>query len=227
MWFIMIVLIVASLVWLSRGKGEMYQDDTGIRQDVSREVINTKPLQTNNMETSQGMNDLKFNSKIYKKVFVFPDQKKSDFTSESYEWTTDGEHVDSWTTLITTHKMKPLSKEVPLLAEAYAQNVAAMNVEKGAVLFETSVINTPDALAAGVDPNHPPFLLAYAFLSQDKSVPSEVSIQKIESDGGDGLNAFIYSEKVRIYNQDDVKTFTSSKSYADVRWQVVLRKFPY
>ncbi len=150
------------------------------KQEVS--IISAKqdkelPVNTINKNT---MDTIIFNGKNYTKGFTFPPSKSTDSTSESYEWVTGGETVENWTSLLTTHIISPLSADKPLSAEVYAQNVATLNKDMGAVIIETSLINTPEAIAGGVDANNPPYLLVYAFPATSSSDPVEVGIQKMK-----------------------------------------------
>ncbi len=164
---------------------------------------------------------------VYKKGFTFPSTKEEDHISESYEWVKGTQTVENWETLVTTHKLSPLAPEKPISAEIYAQNTASLNANKGAKILETSIINTEDARKSGVDTSNPPYLLVYAFLAEKPSDLTELSIQKIENLPEGKVSAFIYSEKIKIFSDEELQSFLNSPSYFKKREEVIFVKFPY
>ena len=177
-----------------------------------------------NAITKNTMDTITFNGNTYTKGFTFPPTKSTDSTSESYEWVTGGETLENWTTLLTTHKLSPVSADKPLSAEAYAQNVATLNKDRGAVIIETSLINTPDAIAGGVDAKNPPYLLVYAFPTTSSSDPVEVSIQKVINGDNGTVIAFIYG--LRIAKVSDVDTYFKSEDFTRDRLSVIKAELP-
>ncbi len=165
--------------------------------------------------------------KTYSIGFTCPTEPGLDHTSESYEWVTETESVENWSTLVTSHKLSPLSPDVPLSVEQFAQNTVAMNEQKGAMILETSIINTPDAIESGIDINNPPFLLIYIFPSPDGIVPAEMNYQKIENGSGGNINALIFAVKLNIFTQEDLQSFITSESFASYRYNIIRAIFPY
>lgn len=169
-------------------------------------------------------NNLNFNTKDYSVVYTFPANEGDDYVAESYEWTSGGETVENWSTLITTHKLQP-NTGVPLSAEAYAQNVAAMQQKGGAQMLETSVINNLDA-AAYVDIKNPPFVLVY--LHQGTAGQSaELSIQKISNGANGTVNSMIYASRMDLSTEAAIDTYLESDMYKTARMEVIKAVFPY
>lgn len=167
----------------------------------------------------------------YKKGFTLPGRGK-DFTSESYEWVKGNDTVDNWQTLITTHELTQLEPGdyVPVLkisAESYAQNVASMLKDSGAIMTELSVINTKDAADSGVDITNPPYLLVYVFPPAKSGGIAEVGIQRIQNADNGNITSFIYAQKKQMSSQKEFDTFLASKEFTDKRMAVILAKFPY
>jgi hypothetical protein len=156
-----------------------------------------------------------------------PVQPGADHISESYEWVTGGESVENWSTLVTSHRLSPLTPDSPLSAEAYAQNVVNLNQQQGAIIIETSIINAPDAVEMGIDIENPPFLLIYLFPSQDAEVPSEINFQKIENAGDGKVNILIYAERLAIGSQEEFDAVLASPEFLDRRNSLIMSRFPY
>ena len=176
--------------------------------------------------STKKMNTITLNSATYKKGFTFPKSTGSDYTSESYEWVTGKETVENWSTLITTHILSPLSPDKPLSAQAYAQNASAMNTDKGAIMIETSVINNPDAIAGGVDPKNPPYIMVYLFPSahpENPAEPSEFGIQKIVNGKTGSVEAFIYAQRMQIKDDADLNAYLGSPEYDAIRLAVIMK----
>ncbi|MEY2665808.1 MAG: hypothetical protein RLZZ480_913 [Candidatus Parcubacteria bacterium] len=180
---------------------------------------------TNNQVTPSNMETEKkitFAGKEYKIGFVMP-SGGTDFRSESYEWVTDGETVEAWNSLITTHKLTPTDANVPLSAEAYAQNVVSMLQGQGAMILETSLINQ-DIEALGIDPNHPPYLLVYLFSNEDTT---EFNMQKItQSSDGEVISA-IYAERFKNKPEAEMRAYYESKERTDKRTELIRLSIPY
>jgi uncharacterized RDD family membrane protein YckC len=170
---------------------------------------------------------ISFNGATYTQADQLQDTPGQDYTSKSYEWTTGGETVDNWTTLITTHVLSPLDPSKPLDAAAYAQNVPALQKSNGAIVLETSVINTPDAAASGVDIKNPPYLIVYYYPeSADKSIPGEIDIQKIQNGSAGSVTSLIYAQNVNRTDKASIKALTSSVEFQRERTAVILAQVP-
>lgn len=168
-----------------------------------------------------------FSGVPYVRAYTMPPVEAASYTSESYEWTAVGETLDTWSSLITTHKMTAKDPSLPLSAEAYAQNVAAMNEEQGAIILETSIINTEDAIQeAGVDPKNPPYLLVYAYPSDGASL-IEVNIQKILHGPEGTLHAFIYAYRLTAKTEQEITAYFESEEFGTLRTEVIKAPFPY
>lgn len=210
---ISIAILISLLVWhSSRSENENKNLSTSSGNDN----------QQNNMEIK-----ISLLGNTYKKGFTLPANTGTDYTSESYEWVKNNETVENWKTLITTHKLSPISADKLLIAAVYAQNVATLQTNNGAMIIETSVINTEDAAKEGVDVSNPPYLLVYAFPSANKSEPTEFIFQKIENIGEGKIVSFIYAERIQLSSKDEIKSFVSSPSFSEKRAAVLLGKFPY
>lgn len=165
-----------------------------------------------------------FLGKGYTKAFTLPPGSSSTQTNESYEWTSEGEDVNNWSTLITTHKLSPTGE--PLPADNYAQNVAGGNTEKGAIILETSVISMPEA-AKLVDITNPPFLLVYIYPSSEDGAPAELGVQKIQGNHDGTIDVVVYSERVNITTDKELQDFIASDNYAEKRNAVISATLPY
>lgn len=178
-------------------------------------------------ETGIVAQSLDFNGVEYARAYDMPEQEGLDNLSTSYEWLPKGETFETWTSLITTHKMAPKDASAPLSAEVYAQNVAGLNEKQGAVIIETSVINMQDAVEqAGVDLNNPPYLLVYAYPSDGKN-PIEVDMQKVLKGKDGGLHAFVYAYKLNATKEEEINAYFQSDDFAKKRIEVIKAKFPY
>lgn len=188
----------------------------------TQQIVTTQDIQEKTMEST-----LSFLGHTYKKGFSFPINRQEEYSTESYEWVKGSETVENWTALVTTHKLSPESASTPLSAEVYAQSAAAMQIQNGAKIIETSLINTAEAAAIGVDISNPPYLLIYAYMPTNGVGIVELNIQKIENIGEGKVGAFIYAQKVEISSEEDLNAFLASKPYLETRTSVVLEKFPY
>ncbi len=183
--------------------------------------------------SSQSSGTITFDSATYTKGFTFPETPGKDHTSKSYEWVTGGETVENWSTLITTHILSPLSPDKPLSASVYAQNAIVMNTDRGAKILEASIINTPDAIAGGVDINNPPYIIVYIFPSDNlgnSAEPIEFVIQKVINGVNGSVEAFIYAERMVIKTDQDLVNFVlvylASPEYAAKRLAVIKAQVP-
>jgi hypothetical protein len=70
---------------------------------------------------------------VYKKGFTLPGGG-ADFTAKAFEWVKANETVYNWKTLVTTHKLSPLSLDEPISAKSYAANVISMQKKAGLLL---------------------------------------------------------------------------------------------
>lgn len=180
-----------------------------------------------NSHTNLDTNSISFNGKMYTKVLTIPKQDAPEYTSESYQWATDGETIKNWKTLLTTHKLSPRDQTRSLSSVAYAPNVALMNEKKGATIIEKSVINSPDAIAAGIDANNPPYIIVYAFPVGDASRTTELAIQKIQNSKNGTLEIFISAQRIIFKTPDEVNTYLKSPSYLKIRAEVINAHMPY
>lgn len=183
-------------------------------------LIQDKAIST---ATTTTMENVIFNGEAFAMGDKLPDAQGTDYTSESYEWVRSTETLDTWTKLITTHKLKPLDAATPLDAAAYAQNVAALQKKNGALVLETSVINQ-DTEALGIDPANPPYLLVYMYVQGDAT---EFDMQKIEKQADGSLTSFIYAERFPTKSEADMKQYYESKERNDKRIELIKTKFPY
>jgi hypothetical protein len=166
--------------------------------------------------------NITLNQKAYAVGFEMPGQG-TDFKSESYEFVTGGETVENWTSLITTHKLTPLSPETPLSAEAYAQNIIGTLQNQGAFILETSIINQ-DMAALGIDPAHPPFLIVYMFISGELT---EFNTQKITQLNDTEVGSIIYAERFATKPEPEMAAYYESKGRTDTRAELIKLSFPY
>lgn len=166
--------------------------------------------------------DLIFNQRSYHVGFERSGDG-TDYSSDGYEWVTAEETVENWTTLVTTIKLSPLSVDRPLNAEAYAQNAANLNAQKGALVLETSIINQ-NMEELGIDPAHPPFLLAYMF---DDGQQIEFNMQKITQLNETELGIIIYAERFPHIDEAGMKAYYESKERTDKRVELLRLPFPY
>ncbi len=175
--------------------------------------------------TQKNMNtdlQITFNGQEYHKGFTLPGGG-DDFNSESYEWVTGAETVENWTSLVTTHKLSAKDSTALLSAEAYAQNVATMLTNQGALVLETSLINQ-DMDAFGIDPAYPPFLLVYLF---NNNGLSEFNMQKIVQQADGSVFSIIYAERFPTKSEEEMKAYYDSKERTDKRIEVIKAKLPY
>jgi uncharacterized RDD family membrane protein YckC/Tfp pilus assembly protein PilE len=170
---------------------------------------------------------ISFNGATYTQADQLQDTPGQDYTSKSYEWTTGGESVVNWTTLITTSVLSPLEPSKPLDAVAYAQNLVPVLKSSGATLLETSVINTPEAAASGVDIKNPPYLIVYYYPeSADKNTPGEVDIQKIQNGPGGIVTSFIYAQNMNRTDKASMKALVASVEFQRERTAAILAQVP-
>lgn len=187
----------------------------------------SKESTSTNISTKNTMKSLLVNNKTYIKGFTLPVSQGADYASESYEWVTDGETVEKWSTLVTTHKLSPLDQTKPLSAQVYAQNAASLNQKNGATILETSVINTPDAIKeAGVDPANPPYLLVYVFPTNTTD-PLEVNFQKIVGGPNGSVNVLIYAFKLDLKTNEEIDTYFKSDAFYAIRTEVIKANLSY
>jgi hypothetical protein len=180
---------------------------------------NNQPQST---ATTENKKSITFNAKEYTIGFTDPAQQPG-ATSESYEWVTGGETVDTWTTLITTHKLSPTDVKKPLAAETYAQNVAALQQKNGALILETSLVNQ-DSEKLGIDPKNPPYLLVYMFASGGMT---EFDMQRIQQLPNGSIGSMIYAERFTTKSQADMKAYYDSPERLAKRIELIKTTFPY
>ena len=172
-------------------------------------------------------NSISFDGKVYTKGATLTKEVAPEYTNESYEWVTQGETVKNWKTLITTHKLSPRDGTRSLSSAMYAPNVAAMNEKKGATIIEKSVINSPDAVQAGIDVNNPPYILVYAYPVGDTARSTEIAIQKIQNAKNGTLEIFISAQRVIFKTPDEVNAYLKSPAYFTLRAEVIKAHVPY
>ena len=182
------------------------------------------PLSMERTSSAPSKSIFQFNGHTYHNAFTIPSaQKDPNITSESFEWVTEGETVDTWTTLVTTHKIHSLSPDAPLSAETYAQNVAGMQEQGGALVFETSLINQ-DTQALGIDPANPPYLFVYMY---DDGTTTEFNMQKIQMTPEGDVVALIYAERFPTKSEPAMKAYYQSPEREAKRVELIKTQFPY
>jgi hypothetical protein len=181
------------------------------------EVNNSQTVATSSGKT------LTFNGHSYVIGNILPIKKDNPaITNESYEWVTGKETVETWTSLITTHKIHSTSSTT-LSPEAYAQSAAGLQQKQGALILETSLVNQ-DSAALGIDPANPPYLIVYLY-NQDGV--SEFDMQKIQKLPNGDIGAMIYAERFPTKSQADMKTYYESPERAAKRIELIKAPFPY
>lgn len=152
------------------------------------------------------MEKIELNNKTYTVDHVFDPEQGEDFLSESYEWICEGESVEDWTTLITTHKLSPLDPKEPLSSEVYAENIAEMYEEDGADILETSFIEDKKV-----------FLLIYLY---DESEGIELNIERVKDNGEGGIDILVYSERLEL-DESDLEEYFESDKFEKLRQDIV------
>lgn len=179
----------------------------------------------NNMQsdtqTSANTETFTFQDTEYFAPEAVAESQGDDYTAESIEWIPTGETFDNWTTLITNHRLSPLSDGPTLDAEAYAGNIAAGNTSNGANILETSVLSNQEWEQVGVDMANPPYLLVYVYNVPQAPIV-ELSIQKIQQ-ADDQIEVFIFAKRIP---SEDLESYLGSDEYADLRIAVGSADFP-
>lgn len=174
-------------------------------------------------KTQDTMGNISYLGRQYSKAYTFPESVQPNQKSESYEWTTGGETVENWTSLITTHKITSTKAGADISAEGYAQNVVAMQEENGAFILETSVINQ-DTAELAIDPKNPPYFLSYLFAGEGMT---EFNLQKIQMLPDGSVVSIIYAERFATKNEADMKAYYESTEQSQKRIDLIKLAFPY
>jgi hypothetical protein len=169
------------------------------------------------------MKKIVFNQKEYGVAFDLSDKNPPDSTVEAYEWITNNESIDNWTTLITTHLLIPKDITRPMSAEVYAQNVMALLTQSGALVLETSLINQ-DIETLGIDPARAPYILVFMF---NQNGITEFNMQKIVQLDNGKVGSILYGEKFPTKSEPDMKAYYDSDERTSKRAELIRMPFPY
>ncbi len=194
-------------------------------REASSQLSATTPVVSEEKNTPtqklQNPDGVLFAGREYVRGYTAPSQG-TDYVSQSAEWVTNGETVDNWTSLITTHHLKSTSQEGKLSAEAYSQNVIDLNKQNGALILETSVISQ-DAETLGISQDNPPYLLVYMYVADGTT---EFNMQKIFQISPTEIGSVIYAERFPTKTEEEMKAYYDSQDRADKRIELIKSRIP-
>ncbi len=214
--------------------GYAYQARTNLAKSSAQDVVDSNILQeggviviqdpiTANEPEALSQEEVVFFGKKYKRGFIIPDiGGGEEDIRRAAEWVTEGETVDAWTSLITTHHIISVNKDAPLSAAAYAENIASSSEEHGALILEKSVI-AQDTDVLGIDPKNPPYILVKIHFSGDMM---EFDMQKIFQISPYEVGSVIYAEKFPTKTEEEMKAYYDSEERHNKRIELIKSRIP-